>query len=236
MPTPHISAERGDFAKTVLMPGDPLRAKFFAEQFLDDLRLVNEVRGMLGYTGTYKGKPVSVMAHGMGIPSIGIYSYELFKFYDVDNIIRIGSTGGYTADLRLYDTVLATAAYSESTYALYQNGDTSDIMYPSEELNEKLREGAKRLGIPLHEGVVHSGDVFYAEHRAAVSTDYIVKERKCICAEMESFGLFCNAKVLGKNAACLLSVSDSFVYKDITTSEERRSKFTNMMKIALEAL
>ncbi len=112
MPTPHISAERGDFAKTVLMPGDPLRAKFFAEQFLDDLRLVNEVRGMLGYTGTYKGKPVSVMAHGMGIPSIGIYSYELFKFYDVDNIIRIGSTGGYTADLKLYDTVLATAAYS----------------------------------------------------------------------------------------------------------------------------
>ena len=145
MPTPHISAERGDFAKTVLMPGDPLRAKFFAEQFLDDLRLVNEVRGMLGYTGTYKGKPVSVMAHGMGIPSIGIYSYELFKFYDVDNIIRIGSTGGYTADLKLYDTVLATAAYSESTYALYQNGDTSDIMYPSEELNEKLRDRSGRF-------------------------------------------------------------------------------------------
>ena len=115
MSTPHNSAERGDFAKTVLMPGDPLRAKFIAETFLENARVVNEVRNMLAYTGTYKGKPVSVMAHGMGIPSVGIYSYELFKFYDVENIIRIGSTGGYTKELKLFDTVLATAAYSEST-------------------------------------------------------------------------------------------------------------------------
>ena len=235
MSTPHNSAARGDFAKTVLMPGDPLRAKFIAETFLENARVVNEIRNMLAYTGTYKGKPVSVMAHGMGIPSVGIYSYELFKFYDVENIIRIGSTGGYTKELKLFDTVLATAAYSESTYALYQNGDTSDIQYPSAELNEKLRQAAKDLGIHLHEGVVHSGDVFYAEQRTNAHTDYVVNERHCICAEMESFGLFSNAKVLGKNAACLLSVSDSFVYNEEASPEERQKKFTDMMKIALEA-
>ena len=149
MATPHIGAERGQFAKTVLMPGDPLRAKFIAETFLENPELVTSVRNVLGYTGTYHGKPVSVMASGMGMPSIGIYSYELFNEYGVENIIRIGSSGSYSEDLHIYDVVMATKAYSESTYALTQNGDTSDYQYPSEELNNKLREAAKNLNIPL---------------------------------------------------------------------------------------
>lgn len=234
MATPHNRAENGAFARTVLMPGDPLRARFIAEHFLDDVQLVNDVRNMLGYTGYYKGKRVSVMAHGMGIPSIGIYSYELFKFYGVENIIRIGSTGGYIPELKLYDTILVTAAYSESNYALYQNGDTSDIMYPDEELTQKLRESAAKLQIPLKEGIAHSSDVFYAAANP-VHQNYVIKERHCICAEMECFGLFCNAKALGKKSACLLSVSDSFCYEEQTTHEERRKRFTNMMKIALDA-
>ena len=233
MATPHISAERGDFARTVLMPGDPLRAKFITETFLEDAKLVTSVRNILGYTGLYNGKRVSVMASGMGIPSMGIYSYELFKFYDVENIIRIGTTGGYVPELKLYDTVMATAAYSQSTYAKVQSGSDCDTTYPSEELNALLKEKAAALNIPLHEGIVHSSDVFYNDRSDDFT--YFVKEKNCICAEMESFGLFHNAKMLGKRAACLLSVSDSFIYPEVTTSEQRRVAFTNMMKIALEA-
>ena len=166
MATPHISAEKGDFAKTVLMPGDPLRAKFIADTFLKDVRQVTGVRGMLGFTGTYEGRPISVMGSGMGMPSIGIYSYELFKFYDVDNIIRIGSAGSYTADAKLFDTVLATGAVSESNYALVQSGNDHDITFPSEELNDKLRASAKKQGIKLIEGNIHSSDVFYRQPSA----------------------------------------------------------------------
>ena len=234
MTTPHNHAPKGAFAKTVLMPGDPLRAKFIAETFLDNAELVNSVRNILGYTGTYKGKRVSVMASGMGMPSMGIYSYELYKFYDVENIIRIGTTGGYIADLHLFDTVLGTAAYSESTYAKMMCGETRDILYPSEELNDVIRAAAKKLDIPLKEGVIHSSDVFYAEP-GAQDMEYILDVKKCVCAEMESFALFNNANVLKKKAACLLSISDSFVYKEQTTAEERQTAFTNMMKIALEA-
>ena len=160
MSTAHNTANKGDFAKTVIMPGDPLRAKYIAETFLDDARLVNNVRGIQGYTGTYHGKPVSVMASGMGMPSMGIYSYELFNFYDVDNIIRIGSAGSYTADAKLFDTVLATGAVSESNYARVQSGNDHDITFPSETLNDKLRASAKKLGIKLIEGNIHSSDVF----------------------------------------------------------------------------
>ena len=142
MSTPHISAEKGDFAKTVLMPGDPLRAKFIADTFLKDVRQVTGVRGMLGFTGTYEGRPISVMGSGMGMPSIGIYSYELFKFYDVDNIIRIGSAGSYTEKAKLFDTVLATGAVSESNYARVQSGFEGDITQPSQSLNDKLRASA----------------------------------------------------------------------------------------------
>ena len=213
MATPHISAEKGDFAKTVLMPGDPLRAKFIADTFLKDVRQVTGVRGMLGFTGTYEGRPISVMGSGMGMPSIGIYSYELFKFYDVDNIIRIGSAGSYTDSAKLFDTVLATGAVSESNYARVQSGNDHDITFPSEELNDKLRASAKKQGIKLIEGNIHSSDVFYRQPSDAKPTywELLRDERGCLCVEMESFALFANAEVLGKNAACLLTISDSFV-------------------------
>ena len=233
MPTPHNEANKGDFAKTVLMPGDPLRAKFIADTFLTDVRQVNGVRGMLGFTGKYNGKEISVMGSGMGMPSIGIYSYELYKFYDVETIIRIGSAGGYSKDLRLYDVVLATSAYSESSYAKTQSGDPRNILFPSEELNNRIRSSAKNLNIPLHEGMIHSSDVFYRE-----SSDYMTQDenvKNSLCVEMESFALFHNAEVLGKKAACLLTISDSFVYPEVTTPEERQKSFTNMMKIALDS-
>ena len=205
MSTPHISAEMGDFAKTVLMPGDPLRAKFIADTFLQDVRQVTGVRGMLGFTGTYEGRPISVMGSGMGMPSIGIYSYELFSFYGVENIIRIGSAGSYTEKAKLFDTVLATGAVSESNYARVQSGFTGNITLPSAALNEKLRASAAKQGIPLIEGNIHSSDVFYRQPSDEKPTywEKLRDERGCLCVEMESFALFANAQVLGKNAACL---------------------------------
>ena len=203
MSTPHNRANPGDFAKTVLMPGDPLRAKFIAETFLENPRLVTDVRGMLGYTGTYQGHPVSVMGSGMGMPSIGIYSYELYSQYGVENIIRIGSAGSYTPKAKIFDVVLATGAYSESNYAVTQSGDTDDIQKPSEELNNALRASAKKQGISLIEGTIHSSDVFYREDSGARPTYWEVlrDEKGCLAVEMESFALFHNAKVLGKHAA-----------------------------------
>ena len=237
MSTPHISAEMGDFAKTVLMPGDPLRAKFIADTFLQDVRQVTGVRGMLGFTGTYEGRPISVMGSGMGMPSIGIYSYELFNFYGVENIVRIGSAGSYTEKAKLFDTVLATGAVSESNYARVQSGFTGNITLPSAALNEKLRASAAKQGIPLIEGNIHSSDVFYRQPSDAKPTywEKLRDEDGCLCVEMESFALFANAQVLGKNAACLLTISDSFVAPDITTAEERQKSFTDMMKVALGA-
>ena len=232
MPTPHNRAENGQIAKTVLMPGDPLRAKFIAENFLDEVRLVTQVRGMLGYTGTYRGVPVSVMGSGMGMPSIGIYSYELFTQYDVDNIIRIGSAGSYTERAKIFDLVLATAAYSESSFAKTQSGWEGDTILPSDALNERLRASAKKLQKPLLEGVIHSSDVFYREDK----TPYwktLRDEKGCLAVEMESFALFHNAKVTGKQAACLLTISDSFISNEVTTAEQRQNSFTDMMEVAL---
>lgn len=237
MSTPHISAQPGDFAKTVLMPGDPLRAKFIADTFLQDVRQVTGVRGMLGFTGTYQGRPISVMGSGMGMPSIGIYSYELFKFYDVDSIIRIGSAGSYTTKAKLFDVVLANSAVSESSYAKVQSGYDKDYTLPSAQLNAKLRASAEKLGIPLIEGGVHSSDVFYRQPSDEQPTywEKLRDERDCVCVEMESFALFANAATLGKNAACLLTISDSFVAPEITTPEQRQKSFTDMMKVALGA-
>lgn len=233
MATPHNAANPGDFASTVLMPGDPLRAKFIAENFLQAPRLVTQVRGMLGYTGTYEGMPVSVMGSGMGMPSIGIYSWELFTQYGVENIIRVGSAGAYAAEAKIFDVVLATAAYSESSYAQTQNGTAGDTMLPSPVLNQRLRASAKKLGIPLLEGVIHSSDVFY---RDADDPDYwkkLRREKGCLAVEMESFALFHNARVTGKNAACVLTISDSFVSHEETTPVQREQSFTQMMKLAL---
>ncbi len=238
MSTPHIRAALGDFAKTVLMPGDPLRAKFIAETFLQDARLVTDVRGMLGYTGTYKGKPVSVMGSGMGMPSIGIYSYELFKFYDVENIIRIGSAGSYTEQVKLFDVVLATGAVSESSFAAVQNGTQGDITLPSEALNKKLRASADAQGIAMIEGNLHSSDVFYRDVPASTPSywEKLRDERSCLAVEMESFALFANAQALGKNAACVVTISDSFVAPEMTTAEQRQTSFTQMMEVALGAI
>ena len=231
MSTPHNSAKKGDIAKIVLMPGDPLRAKFVAETFLDDPVEFNHVRGMLGYTGTYKGPKVSVMGSGMGMPSIGIYSYELFKFYDVDAIIRIGTTGAMVPEVHIYDIVLAKNAYSKSTYAQVQNGDMEEIQWPDEALNEEIRKSAAKLGYPMVEGTISSSDVFYID---TPEFDPNYAKYGCVCAEMESFALFHNAKALGKKAACLLTVSDSIVTGEETTAEERQLAFTKMMEIALE--
>lgn len=238
MATPHNRANPGDFAKTVLMPGDPLRAKFIAETFLQEATLVTDVRGMLAYTGTWQGRPVSVMGSGMGMPSIGIYSYELYSQYGVENIIRIGSAGSYTHKAKLFDVVLATGAYSESSYALTQSGNADALQYPSAALNAALRASAAAQGIPLLEGVVHSSDVFYREagEEQPPYWQRLLQEQGCVCVEMESFALFHNAKVLGKNAACLLTISDSFVSPEVTTPEQRQTSFTAMMQVALGAI
>ena len=233
IPTPHIGvSEQGVIAKTVLMPGDPLRAKFIADTFLKDPVQFNHVRGMLGFTGTYNGKKISVMGSGMGMPSIGIYSYELFQFYGVENIIRIGSCGAYTDELELYDVILATDAYSESAYAKVQSGSEDDVTLPSPELNEKLEGFAKELKIKLHKCRIHSNDVFYNGQEGYF--EMVRDKHGCKAVEMESFALFANAKATGKKAACLLTVSDSLVTHKVTTAEERQNAFTEMMKIALE--
>lgn len=233
MSTPHNEANKGDIAKTVLMPGDPLRAKFIAETFLENPVQFNSVRNMFGYTGTYKGKRISVMGSGMGMPSIGIYSYELYSQYEVENIIRIGSAGSYCEEAKVYDVVLATEAYSKSNFAKVQNGYDQDKTYPSDELNNAIKDSAKELKIPLIEGCIHSSDVFYQEDKSPYY-EKLYKEYGCLAVEMESFALFHNAAVLGKKAACILTISDSFVSNEVTTAEERQNSFTNMMKIALE--
>ena len=177
------------------------------------------------------------MGSGMGMPSIGIYSYELYSQYGVENIIRIGSAGSYTEKAKLFDVVLVTAAYSESSYARTQNGFSGDTIPPSEKLNDALRASAEKLGIPLTEGTVHSSDVFYRETDGSRPAywERLRDEKGCLAVEMESFALFHNARVLHKNASCLLTISDSFVSPEITTPEQRQTSFTNMMKIALNA-
>lgn len=233
MSTPHIEATKGEIAKVVLMPGDPLRAKMIADTFLENVKQFNQVRNMFGYTGTYKGKEISVMGSGMGMPSIGIYSYELFTEFDVDTIIRIGSCGAYSEKLKLYDVLLADKAWSESSYAETQNGTKDDYIYPSEELNNELLKIATDLNIPITVGTVHSSDVFYRENFNEF--EQIRDTYGAIAVEMESFALFHNANVTGKKAACLLTVSDSLVTHEATTPQERQNAFTKMMDIALNA-
>lgn len=231
--TPHIEAKKEDIAKTVLMPGDPLRAKMIAENYLSDYKLVNNVRGMLAFTGYYKGKKVTVMGSGMGMPSMGIYSYELFKFYDVENIIRVGSAGSYTSDLNLYDIVLASDSYSESSYAFVQNDYKENIIEASKILNEKIINAATQLNKKVRIGRIHSSDVFYKENN---KFQELLDNYGCLAVEMESFALFHNAKLFGKNASCLLTISDSLVTREETTPEERQNSFTEMIEIALETL
>ncbi|MBR2891649.1 MAG: purine-nucleoside phosphorylase [Bacilli bacterium] len=229
--TPHIEVkEENVIAKTVLMPGDPLRAKYIAETYLTDVVCFNKVRGMLGFTGYYKGVKVSVMGSGMGMPSIGIYSYELFSNYGVENIIRIGSAGAYTDKLNLFDVVLAKDAYSESSFAYAQAGIQKEVMESNSELNEVIKKAANSLGIKINFDRIHSSDVFY--HQEPVH-EKLYNEKGCTCVEMESYALFHNAQVLNKRAACLLTISDSLVTHAETTSEQRQTAFNQMMEIAL---
>ena len=231
MMIPHNEAVMGMIAKTVLMPGDPLRAKMIAEKYLENVQLVNKLRCMYAFTGTYKGKEITVMASGMGMPSIGIYSYELYKFYGVENIIRVGSAGAYTDKLDLYDVVLATGSYSQSTYAKVQNNEDSNILYGDEGLNNKIIAKANELGLKLNQGIVHSTDVFYQENN---NYKELYEKYGCIGVEMESFALFHNAKTLGKKAACLVTISDSLVTNALTSPEERQNSFNKMIELALE--
>lgn len=234
MPTPHNNAPAGAYAKTVLMPGDPLRAKFVADNFLSDVKLVNNVRNCFGYTGLYKGVPISVQASGMGIPSIAIYSYELFTEYGVENIIRIGSAGSYTSRLDLLDVVLADSAFSDSSYALTHNGYKDKVNFPSPGLNGIIRAKAEELNITLKLCRVHSSDVFYTDDSMG-NFEALAQRSGSDCVEMESFGLFHNANYLHKNAACLLTISDSFVSSKVLTAEERQNSFRTMMQLALES-
>ena len=224
--TPHNEANKGDIAKTVLMPGDPNRAKYVADNFLEDVKLVNKVRGILAYTGTYKGKEVTVMASGMGMPSIGIYSYELYKFYDVENIIRIGTAGSYLEDLKLFDVVLVDEAYTKSTFAKIQGYD-SDTIKSSEKLNNVI----KSTGNNIRVGKVYSTDVFYTDEDI---NEYVAKD--CLCTEMESFALFYNAYKLGKEATCILTISDNLVNHEETTPEQREKSLNEMITLALESV
>lgn len=233
IPTPHIEvAELGVIAETVLMPGDPLRAKMVAEKYLDNPVLFNNVRGMLGYTGYYKGKKLSVMGSGMGMASIGIYSYELFNNYGVENIIRIGSCGAYDENLKVKSVFICDEAWSESSFASVQSGYKDNVIKASKVLTERLIASAEKLGIPAEIGRIHSSDVFYRHDKTFRE---IYEESKAKAVEMESFALFATAKLLNKNAACILTVSDNIATGEITTSEERQNTFTKMIEIALNA-
>lgn len=228
--TPHIEAKYGEIEKTVLMPGDPLRAKYIAEKYLTDYKQVNGVRGILAFTGLYKDKKITVMASGMGMPSMGIYSYELYKFYDVENIIRIGTCGAYTDKLNLYDLVLANESYTKSTFA-YTQGYENDVINSNKELNDIIVSTANKLNKKINIGRIHSTDVFYSED----NIEELYNQKKCICTEMESFALFYNAYKLNKKAACILTVSDNLVTHVETTSEERQNSFNEMIELALES-
>lgn len=236
MSTPHNEANIGDIAKTVVMPGDPLRAKYIAENFLDNYKLVNQVRGMYAYTGTYKGKEITVMAHGMGMPSVGIYTYELFKIYGVENIIRIGSCGGYKPELKLFDIILTENVFSESNYALTLNNDNCHIVSSNSDLNSIIEDTAKYSNINIVLGNTVCTDCFDV-YMTDVNKflERVPDNFNPVAAEMEAFALFYNAKLLNKKASCLMSVVDSKFIKDIATPEERQTGLNTMIKLALDS-
>lgn len=232
----HCNAKKEDIAKTVLMPGDPLRAKYIAENFLENARLVNTVRNMLAYTGTYKGKEITVFSHGMGMASMGIYCYELYKFYDVENIIRIGSCGAYSEDLNIFDTILVDKSYTEGNFAYEWNEKDCHLIESSEFLNEIIESTAKEINIPYIKGNTLCSDCFdgYLESIPNLIKRF-PKELNIIGAEMEAFALFYMAHYLGRQASCLLTVVDSHYKKQEISSEEREKSLNNMITLALES-
>ena len=233
VPTAHNAATVGQIAKTVLMPGDPLRAKFIAESYLENVTCFNTVRNMLGFTGSYKGKPVSVMGHGMGIPSIGIYTYELFNFYDVDNIVRIGSAGALSDELELKDLVIAMGACTDSNYASQYQLPGSYAPIASYPLMQKAIEEAQKRGIKIAVGNVLSSDTFYNANKNANDA---WKSMGVLCIEMEAAALYMNAAKAGKNALCILSISDHIYKGSELSAEERQLGFKNMIEVALNII
>ena len=230
IPTPHIEAKQGDFAKTVLMPGDPLRSKFIAENYLTDAVLVNNVRGVQGYTGYYKGKRVSVMASGMGQPAIGIYSYELFNFYGVESIIRVGSCGSFSPDLHARDIIIAMGACTNGNYASQYNLPGTFCPIADFDLVKRAAEECEKAGVNYKVGNIFSSDMFYDDANSGMQW----AKMGVLGVEMESAALYCNAARAGKKALCICTVSDSFIYpEENTTAEERQNSFTKMMDIAL---
>jgi len=230
-PTPHIGAKLGEIAKTVLMPGDPLRAKFIAENFLEDVVQFNSVRNMLGYTGTYQGKRITVMGAGMGMPSMGIYSYELFNFYDVDNIIRIGTAGSLNKNVKLRDVVIALGASTDSNYASQYCLPGTFAPIATFDLVNNAVQAAKEKNINAVVGNILSSDTFYCADKTAL--DKWIK-MGIIAVEMEAAALYMNAAEAGKNALCLLTISDCPLTGESLSAEDRQSSFTEMMEIALE--
>lgn len=235
MSTPHNNAEKGQIAKTVLMPGDPLRAKFIADTFLSDVKQVNTVRNMFAFTGKYNGKDVTIMGSGMGIPSIGIYSYELYNFYDVDRIIRIGSAGAINEDLHLFDIVIAQGASTNSNWAKQfdlPSGATFSAISSYNVLREAV-ESAKKNNFRYTVGQVLSSDNFYNNPESEWRK---WSKLGVLCCEMEAYGLFMNAAQAHKEALAIMTISDSLITHEETTAEQRQNSFTNMMKVALDCI
>ena len=236
-PTPHINAKPEDFAKTVLMPGDPLRSKFIAENFLTDAKLVNNVRGIQGYTGKYEGTPVTVMASGMGMPSMGIYSYELFNFFGVDNIMRIGSAGAMSEKIKVRDIVIAMGASTNSNFAHTFNLPGTFAPICSYEMLRACVDTAEEMGAPYHVGNILSADVFYVDKEGVPNnfmSQFSWSKMGILAEEMEAAALYMNAARAGKNALAICTISDHLVTGESTTSEERQNSFTEMMELALK--
>ena len=236
MPTPHNEANINDIAKTVIMPGDPLRAKYIAENFLENYKLVNQVRGMYAYAGTYNKKRITIMASGMGMPSMGIYAYELYKFYNVENIIRIGSCGSYMPNLKLFDIILTNKVFSESNFALTLNNDNCHIIESDKDLNSVIEKTADITNINIVKGNTICTDCFDL-YMTDINKflERVPDDFNPIAAEMEAFALFYVSKMLNKKASCLMSVVDSKYIKEVATPEERQTGLNNMIKLALES-
>ncbi|MEG0026298.1 MAG: purine-nucleoside phosphorylase [Bacilli bacterium] len=234
--TPHIEAKKEDIAKVVIMPGDPLRALMIAQNYLTNYKIVNTVRNMKAYTGYYKNKRVTIFASGMGIPSIGIYAYELYKFYEVETIIRVGTCGSFHKNIKMLDIILADSAYSNSTFAQMFNHTLDKEMHACKSLNNHIEKIANIKNILLHRGLIITSDVFdvYVNHDEFIKNYPINKEY--LASEMEAFGLFFLAKILNRKASCLLTVVDSYEQKESISSQERQNSMNQMIELALESL
>lgn len=229
--TPHINAKKTEIAPLVIMPGDPKRAEFIAKNYLKDYKLVNEVRGMLAFTGFYKNTKVTIMASGMGMPSIAIYAHELFNFYQVEKIIRVGSCKSLTKDIEINSVILTEEAYTLSNFAYNSSGKSLNLLKSSKTLNTNLEKVAKKLGISLYKGTINTSDIFYGNYE-----DPNILKNNCIGVEMESFALFYESIKAKKESTSLLTVSDNFDRSKFLTTEEREKSFNNAIILALEAI